>query len=182
VADLAAAVLASLVDVSNFLDQTAALHGLSILRPGLYGCVSMPRAADPVKPNAKIRDATVAIFSGLQEDLHPTALSINQDCILRAPDKAPLRNMVAEATSSIATELGTAQQLSWLKFVALALFSPQAATRLLALQALDPLVTSVLAQSLRDHAAGVRIVALACMCRTAALTYCHVALAVPGVR
>ena len=156
VADLAAGVLGSLLQSENFTTPSAALEMLSVLRPGLYGCVTMPRAADPIKPNQKVRDRTVAIFQQLDADVQPCALSVIQDCILRAPDKAPLRNMVAESTTSIASKLSAAQQASWLNFLAIALFSPQAATRLLALQALEPLVTSIMQKSVDDHTAGVR--------------------------
>ena len=156
IAQLATALLKSLSQPDFLTDHSCALQMLSILRPGLFGCVAMPRATDPVKPSAKIKDSAVAIFQGLSADLHPVALKIIQDCILRAPDKAPLRNTVAEATTNIAAKLSSACQSSWLNFIAIALFSPQPATRLLALQSLELMIPSIIADSLEDQARGVR--------------------------
>jgi hypothetical protein len=139
----------------NLLDADNAVQILSCLRPGLYGCVDIPRPADPVKPNPKVRDATVRIFQGLSDPLHGSVLAVLEDATIRAADRAPIRNMVAEATSTVAGGLSASQRTSWLNFLALLLHHPHAAMRLLALQTMEPLLMELLAKSHEDFCKGV---------------------------
>ena len=157
VADLATGVLPSLLSMQNFTSAAAALPVLRKLRPGLYGCAAMPRATDAIKPNSRVRDAAVRVFQQLDEAMQPQAVSILQDCVLSSPDKAPLRNMIAEASTSVASQFNDMQQASWLNFVSLALYSPKPGTRLLALQLLELMLLEVVKSSCAAHEQAVRV-------------------------
>ena len=117
--------------------------------------MELPRAADILKPSPKIRDATVSVISQLQGSLLSTAVTVLEDSLLRAPDKAPLRSMAADASAAVALRLDDAARRSWLEFLALLLASPQAARRLLGLLALEPLVAAILDASVLDWEQGV---------------------------
>lgn len=158
IASRAEAVLQAVLVHQNLLDPDNAVQYLTCLRPGLYGCIDIPRSADSIKPNPKVRDATVRIFQSLANSLDSSVLAVLEDATIRAVDRAPIRNMVAEATSAIAAGLSSPQRISWLNFMALLLHHPQAAMRLLALQTMEPLLTELLAKSHEDFCNGVCIV------------------------
>lgn len=96
------------------------------------------------------------MFQQLDADLQPQAICVLQDSILRSPDKAPLRNMVAEACTSITSSFTDLNQASWLNFVSLALYSPKPGTRLLALQLLEQMLGDIVKASCAAHEQGVR--------------------------
>ena len=158
IAEQAAAALQAVLTPRTLLATQEPVQYLAILRPGLYGCVDVPRAADPLKPHAKIRDATAALLQALPDALHPAALAVLQDAVLRAGDKAPVRTNVAEAAVAVAAHLNAPCRASWLNFVSQLLLAPAAASRMLGLQALELMMAAILDDSFAEHCAGVRAV------------------------
>ena len=134
----AAAVVLQLLQPNHCPNSAAADRLIAELAPGLLGCAATPSAADAQKPSTAIKDATVSLLTRLPSALQRNVLQLLQHSLLQAPDKAVLRNTLADATAAVAATLPASLQQEWAHCGAILSFSPDAAHRLLALQVLAP--------------------------------------------
>lgn len=151
-ADSAAGIASSIQDVLTGLlrlnsctsDKATGTALLNILTPGMYGCATMPRGSDAVRPQQTILDATLAILSSAPEQLQSLLPAVLENCIMRAPDKAPPRTTLASACASIFTMFGNYVPARLLHFLAVATLSPSQSLRSLALQCMEAMVLHAL--------------------------------------
>jgi hypothetical protein len=134
----------------HFPDQEHLLNALQQLTPGLMGCISTPSSVDTYKPVAAIKDATVQLLYTLQQRMPEQVNLLLHDALLRAPEKAALRNMLIDAVDKLSAEQSSDKQAAWIHFIALLSYSPAATQRLLALQLLDPMLDHFLAVRLQQ--------------------------------
>lgn len=125
-------------------DKATGTALLATLTPGVYGCVTMPRGSDAPKPHPSILDATIAILSRAPPELHPLLPPFLENAILRAPEKAPPRTILASACAAILTEFGSAISAELLHFLACLTVTTSQSSRSLALQCMETMAIQAL--------------------------------------
>eukprot|EP00892_Ulva_mutabilis_P001643 jgi/Ulvmu1/1147/UM107_0021.1 len=125
-------------------DRATATALLDLLTPGMYGCATMPRGSDALKPHSAILDATLFILSKAPEPLHALLPAFLENCFLRAPDKAPPRTTLVNAYTAIFSQYGAEIRAQLLHFLAVVTVSPSQSQRCLALQCMESMAVQAL--------------------------------------
>jgi hypothetical protein len=137
VAITAGKVLQQLMDINCVQHPEIAIQMLNKLTPGLYGCTAMPRANDTVRPQASILEATMSILEHTPDATRHLCVTIFQNALQRAPDKAPLRNIMATACAMCWSTFGSGIACQILHFLGMLTYGGEPGMRRLGLQCME---------------------------------------------
>lgn len=104
----------------------------------------MPRGSEAPRPHPSILDASMSILINAPRELHPLLPPFLENCILRAPEKAPPRATLASACATVLTGFGNDVSAQLLHFLAVLTYSPSQGLRSLALLCLEAMAVQVL--------------------------------------